>query len=123
MCTRKEPIEQELTTPEGEPLEEINPFDFELIEFDFIELVSYTMYLGEGESLNIGFDNIPEGYTQNDLKYEVLDPSVCSVSNGTVKGNAPGSTIVKISTSDGMFTVSLAVTVNEDYSVEGFQSL
>lgn len=123
VCTRKEPVEQELTTPEGEPLEEINPFDFEPIEFDFIELVNYTMYLGEGESLNIGFDNIPEGYTQNDLKYEVLDPFVCSVSNGTVKGNAPGSTIVKISTSDGMFTVSLAVTVNEDYSVEGFQSL
>lgn len=123
VCTRKEQVEQELTTPEGEPLEEINPFDFEPIEFDFIELVTYTMYLGEGESLNIGFDSIPEGYTQADLVYEVLDPAVCSVSNGTVRANAPGSTIVKISTSDGMLTVSLAVTVNEDYSIEGFQSL
>lgn len=123
VCTRTEPVEQELMTPEGEPLEEVNPFDFEPIEFDFIELVSYAMYLGEGESLTIGFDNIPEGYTQSDLKYEVLDPSVCSVSNGTVRGNAAGSTIVKISTNDGMFTVSLAVTVNEDYSVDGFQSL
>lgn len=122
-CTRTDAVEQELTTPEGEPLEEINPFDFEPIEFDFIELVSYTMYLGEGESLNIGFENIPEGYAQSDLKYEILDSSVCSVSNGTVKGNAAGSTIVRISTGDGMFTVSLAVTVNEDYSVEGFQSL
>ena len=123
VCTRTDPVEQELTTPEGEPLEEIDPFDFEPLEFDFIELVSYTMYLGEGESLNIGFENIPEGYSQSDLKYEILDSSVCSVSNGTVKGNAAGSTIVKISTGDGMFTVSLAVTVNEDYSVEGFQSL
>lgn len=123
VCTRTEAVEQELTTPEGEPLEEIDLFDFEPIEFDFIELVSYTMYLGEGESLNIGFENIPEGYTQGDLKYEILDPAVCSVSNGTVRGNAPGSTIVRISTNDGMFTVSLAVTVNEDYSIEGFQSL
>lgn len=123
VCTRKEVVEQELTTPEGEPLEEINPFDFEPIEFDFIELVSYAMYLGEGESMNIGFDSIPEGYTQADLKYEVLDPSVCSVSNGTVKSNHAGSTIVKISTGDGMFTVALAVTVNEDYSIEGFQRL
>lgn len=123
VCTRTDAVEQELTTPEGEPLEEIDPFDFEPIEFDFIELVSYTMYLGEGESLNIGFENIPEGYTQGDLKYEILDPSVCSVSSGTVKGNAAGSTIVRISTGDGMFMVSLAVTVNEDYSVEGFQSL
>lgn len=123
VCTRTDPVEQELTTPEGEPLEEINPFDFEPIEFDFIELVSYTMYLGEGESLDIGFDSIPEGYSEADLQYEVLDPAVCSVSGGTVRGNAPGSTMVKISTGDGMFTVSLAVTVNEDYSVEGFQSL
>lgn len=123
VCTRTEVIEQELTTPEGEPLEEIDPFDFQPIEFDFIELISYAMYLGENESMNIGFDNIPEGYTQADLKYEVLDPAICSVSNGTVKGIAAGSTIVKISTGDGMFTVSLAVTVNEDYSIEGFQSL
>lgn len=123
VCTRTDAVEQEPTTPEGEPLEEINPFDFEPLEFDFIELVSYTMYLGEGESLNIGFENIPEGYTQGDLKYEILDSSVCSVSGGTVKGNTAGSTIVRISTGDGMFTVSLAVTVNEDYSVEGFQSL
>lgn len=123
ICTRTEAVEQELTTPEGEPLEEIDPFDFEPIEFDFIELVSYAMYLGEGESMNIGFDNIPEGYTQADLKYEILDPAVCSVSGGTVKGNAAGSTIIKISTEDGMFTVSLAVTVNEDYSIEGFQTL
>lgn len=123
VCTRKEVIEQELITPEGEPLEEIDPFDFKPIEFDFIELISYAMYLGEDESMNIGFDNIPEGYTQADLRYEVLDPAICSVSNGTVKGIAAGSTIVKISTSDGMFTVSLAVTVNEDYSIEGFQTL
>lgn len=123
VCTRTDAVEQELTTPEGEPLEEIDPFDFEPLEFDFIELASYAMYLGEGESLHIGFDSIPEGYTQADLRYEVLDPSVCSVSNGTVKSNHAGSTIVKISTGDGMFMVTLAVTVNEDYSVEGFQEL
>lgn len=122
-CTRSEEVEQELTTPEGEPLEEIDLFEFEMLEFDFIELVSYTMYLGKGENMNIGFGNIPEGYTQADLKYEVLDPSVCSVSNGVVRGNAVGSTVIKISTSDGMFAVSLAVTVNDDYKVDGFQSL
>lgn len=123
VCTRTDAVVQELTTPEGEPLEEMDPFDFEPIEFDFIELVSYAMYLGQGESLNIGFDSIPDGYTLNDLRYEVLDPAVCSVSDGTVHGDAAGSTIVKISTGDGMFAVALAVTVNDDYSVEGFQSL
>lgn len=123
VCTRTDAVEQELTTPEGEPLEEIDPFDFEPIDFDFIELVSYAMYLGQGESLSIGFENIPNDYTQEDLRYEVMDSAVCSVSGGTVNGKSAGSTIVKISTADGMFTVSLAVTVNDDYSVEGFQSL
>ncbi|MBD5532356.1 MAG: hypothetical protein HDQ98_09165 [Lachnospiraceae bacterium] len=123
VCTRKEAVEQELVTPEGEPLEEINPFEFELLEFDFIELVSYVMYLGEGESMRIGFDSIPDGYTQDDLMYEVLDPAVCSVSDGTVQGRNAGSTIVLIRTGDGMFMVRLAVTVNEDYSIDGFQRL
>lgn len=123
VCTRTETVEQELTTPEGEPLEEMNPFDFEPMEFDFIELVNYAMYLGEGEHMSIGFDSIPEGYTSADLKYEVQDPAVCSVSGGTVQGNHAGSTIVKISTRDGRFTVKLAVTVNEDYSIEGFRTL
>ncbi|MCM1026244.1 MAG: S-layer homology domain-containing protein [Roseburia sp.] len=122
-CTRQEAVEQELTTPEGEPLEEMDPFDFEPIEFDFIELVTYTMFLEKGGSMSIGFDNIPAGYTEADLSYEVADPAVCSVANGVVTAGAAGSTIVKISTADGMFTVALAVTVNEDYSVEEFESL
>ena len=108
VCTRSEKVEQELVTPEGEPLEEIDPFEFEPLEFDFIELVSYTMFVKQGSSMEIGFTNIPEGYTKEDLKYEVVDPSICSVSNGTVQANKDGSTIVKISTSDGLFTVSLA---------------
>lgn len=122
-CTRKETVKQELTTPEGEPLEEIDPFDFEPLEFDFIELVDYSMYMGEGEAMDIGFESIPEGYTESDLIYEVQDSSVCTVSNGRVQGGSSGSTTVKISTGDGMFTVTLAVTINEDYSIEGFQSL
>lgn len=122
-CTRKDSVEQEIETPEGEPLEEINPFDFELIDFDFIELDSYAMYLGEGESMNIGFESIPDGYSQADLAYEVEDASVCSVSGGTVYAKAPGSTVVRIKTKDGMFMVSLAVTVNDDYTVEGFDEL
>ncbi|MCM1103358.1 MAG: hypothetical protein NC409_04550 [Clostridium sp.] len=123
LCTRGEAVEQELVTPDGEPLEELDPFEFECLEFDFIELVSYAMYLGEEESMHIGFESIPDGYTEADLQYEVLDPAVCSVSNGTVQGKAAGSTMVVISTGDGMFMVRLAVTVNEDYSIEGFQSL
>lgn len=122
-CTRTDEVEQELVTPEGEPLEEIDPFEFEIIEFDFIELDSYVMYLGENESLSIGFESIPEGYSKDNLVYEILDPSVCSVSGGVVSAKNPGSTVVKIRTSDNVFMVSLAVTVNDDYTIEGFNKL
>ena len=123
ICTRKEEIKQELTTPEGEPLEEIDVFDFEMLEFDFIELNSYTMYLGKGQEMSIGFESIPEGYSEADLKYEVMNSDICSVSGGMVHGINAGSTMIKISTVDGTFTVSLAVTVNDDYKVDGFQAL
>ena len=123
VCTRTEAIEQELVTPEGEPLEEIDPFDFEPIEFDFIELKSYFMYMGEGESMNIGFESIPEGYSQDKLVYIVSDNAICSVADGKVTGKKAGSTTIKISTSDGLLSVTIAVTVNEDYTVDGFEEL
>lgn len=123
VCTRTDTVEQDIVTPEGEPLEEIDPFDFEPIEFDFIELTSYVMYVGEGESMNIGFASIPEGYSKEKLVYEVEDGSVCFVENGQVTAKKPGSTTIKISTEDGQLSVSIAVTVNEDYTVDGFQEL
>lgn len=123
VCTRADVVEQEIMTPEGEPLEEIDPFDFEPIEFDFIELTSYVMYIGDGESMSIGFASIPEGYSKDKLVYEVADSSVCLVESGKVTGKNPGSTTIKISTEDGRLSVTIAVTVNEDYTVDGFQEL
>ena len=125
VCTRGEGEEvvQENTTEAGEPLPDYHEFKFEKVEFDFIELSSYTMYTGVGETMGIGITSTPDGYSESDLVYTVEDGSVCSVSGGVVVGKAPGSTIVKISTPDGVFTTSLAVTVNEDYKIEGFERL
>ena len=69
------------------------------------------------------FSEIPEGYDKSSLTYEIRDSGICSAENGVVTAQGPGSTIIKISTSDGMFSVYLAVTVNDDYSSTGFDGL
>ena len=81
------------------------------------------MYLDPGESMSIGFESIPEGYTLNDLVYEIEDSSVCSVSNGIVTAKESGSTILKIKTKDGMLTAAMIIVVNYDYSLPEFESL
>lgn len=124
VCTRGDAVEQENVDEEEEPIDELELFTFEPIEFDFIDIDSYVMYLQPGESKAIGFVRIPDDYSASELIYTVKDTSVCSVSSGTVTGNRAGSTLVIISTPDEMFKAALSVTVNDDYSIEGgFQGL
>ncbi len=117
-CTRgngKEVLSEEVDE-EGKPLDEYKIFDFEPIEFDFIILDQYKLIVSPGETAEIAFAEIPEGYSKNDLVYTVENPAICSVSGGAVTGNEAGSTVVKIATQDGMFSVYIAITVNDDYS-------
>lgn len=125
-CTRggDKEVKTEDTDENGDPYDEYKLFEFVPIEFDFVELVSYTMFVDIGETGKIEIANIPEGYSENDLVYSSDDTSICTVSGGTVNGVGAGSTIVRIGTTDGAYEVTLAVTVRDDYSVEGgFTSL
>lgn len=122
ICTRKEAVEEEMPLDLDEPLEYIL-FDFKKLDFDFIELERNAVYLQPGDSMKVPILSVPDEYTTGDLVYEVKDSSVCTVSGGMIIAGEAGSTLVKISTSDGVFTATLAVTVNDDYTVEGFQVL
>lgn len=114
----EEKVEQENVDENGNPFDELELFDdFEVIDFDFIKLNSYHIFVGEGETASVSFKSIPEGYTESDLIYEVSDSAICSVNGGSIIGASAGSTVVKVKTSDGMFSASFAVTVNEDYSM------
>ncbi len=118
VCTRKEEVKQEQPEEEaGKPIE-YELFEFEKLEFDFIELERYGVFIDKGGSEKVPLLSVPEGYSESELLYKVDDPSICSVSGGTITAGESGSTIVKISTPDDMFTVSLAVTVSYDYSVD-----
>lgn len=125
-CTRGEGEEvvQEQENPDGSPLDEYEIFEFTPISFDFIELKEYVAFMDPGDQYELVFDSIPEDYTQAALAYTVEDPSVCSVNGGVVTGLKAGSTLVKIATPDGMFSVTFVVIVNHDYSIDSeWQSL
>ena len=125
-CTRGEGEEvvQEQERPDGSPLDEYETFEFTPISFDFIELKEYVTFIDPGDQYEVVFDSIPEDYTQGALVYTVEDSSVCSVDGGVVTGLKAGSTLVKIATPDGMFSVTFVVIVNHDYSLDSeWQSL
>ena len=72
----------------------------------------------------IGILTVPDGYTTGELLYQSENASICSVSGGTVKAISPGSTILKVSTPDGKFSVYVGVIVELEYNdTSGFQSL
>lgn len=125
VCTkvRGHEVIQEPTDEEGHPLDEYKLFDFEPLDFDFIVPTDYSYKLDKDGSGQITYNSIPEGYTESDLVYSVVNGDVCKVSGGSITALNPGSTVVKVSTSDGMFNVYLTVTVNEDYASVGFNGL
>ncbi len=124
-CTRgREKVETESADENGVPYDEYLLFDFEEIVFGFIKVATQTLYLSEGESMAVGILSVPDGYSAGNLVFESENPSVCSVSGGMVTAVGPGSTTLKISTSDGRFSVYVAVIVEIEYNdTSNFQPL
>lgn len=124
-CTRgKKKVETKPADDDGKPYDEYKIFDFEEIVFGFIKVASQTLYLSEGESVTIGILAVPDGYRTGDLSYQSENPSVCSVSGGTVTAADSGSTTLKISTPDGRFSVYVTVIVEMEYNdTSGFRPL
>ena len=78
---------------------------------DYLLLSDIAISMGVGESYNITIENLPLGYTAEDVVWSVVDSSVASVSGGTVSANTEGSTVVTATTSDGKYTSSCNVIV------------
>lgn len=124
-CTRGqgEEVVQEEVDEQGDPFEELEFFEFDIIDFEFIKLESNLIMLNENEVDSVNVTSLPEGYSLNDLVYEVIDSNVCSVGSGTITAKKAGSTIVKVKTVDGIYCTSFVVTVFENLSVEGFEPI
>lgn len=116
-------VVQEETDEFGNPFDELKFFDFKMIEFDFLKVEKGAINMGEKESATIKIAQLPAGYKESDIVYEVKDSSVCSAANGVVTAKKPGSTIVTLRTKDGLYSAAVAVTVFEDYSKINFKPI
>ncbi len=64
-----------------------------------------------GSSVTVTITRYPDGYEASDFVWSIDDPSVATVSAGTVTGVAQGSCILKLQSTDGQFSQFCAVTV------------
>ncbi len=117
-CTRGsgEEVVAETVDEDGNPYDEYAAFDFEEIVFGTIRVATYRYSMFQSDSVKIGVLEVPDGYSTSDLVYSSDNTSVCSVSGNTVTATGTGTTLVRITTSDGKFTVSIGITVMEDYN-------
>lgn len=124
-CTRGEKKVETASVDEGgQPYDEYHIFNFEEIVFGVIKVASQKLYLAEGETMSIGIISLPDGCSVSDLRYTVENSSVCAVADGSVSAVGHGSTVVRISTVDGKYSVFLTVVVAEEYNdTSGFESL
>lgn len=72
-----------------------------------------------GETHTLGYVVTPSNATNKNVTWSTSVPTVASIDNGIVTANANGTTIITIRTTDGEYTDTCTVTVNEALHVEG----
>lgn len=84
---------------------------------DAIRIEDYSIILSAGETESIVITGLPAGYSQADLVFVSSRPAVAAVDgSGRVQALQSGSSIIRISTADGKFTVSCNILVRTESS-------
>ena len=73
-----------------------------------------------GGTHTLGYTITPSDATNKNVTWSTSEPTVASVNNGIVTANANGTTIITIKTTDGGYTDTCTVTVNDPSYVEDF---
>lgn len=89
---------------------------------NILDIDSYMISVNVGTTETIIVSSLPEGYTEADLIWESENHEIATVKGGKVTGISTGSTQIKVSTSDGTYSVNCTVIVSDDEEVE-FHSL
>ncbi len=90
-----------------------------------IVLSTSSVFLNKGETQTVTVTGLPEGYEPGDLVGESDNSKIAKISilEGKIyAGTQAGSTIIKVSTSDGKHSMQIAVTVHDDV-IDNFQGL
>ena len=72
-----------------------------------------------GGTQTLGYTITPSNATNKNVTWSTSVPTVASVNNGIVTANANGTTVITIRTTDGGYTDTCTVTVNDPSYVEG----
>ena len=73
-----------------------------------------------GGTHTLGYTITPSDATNKNVTWSTSEPTVASVNNGIVTANANGTTVITIKTTDGGYTDTCTVTVNDPSYVEDF---
>lgn len=108
----------EFRTERKEQETETTDKDNEVKIGELVDIDKYLLTINVGEKGTIEVTHLPEGYKESDLKWSAKDEKIAVVNNsGEVTGKNPGSTIIKVSTSDNKYSVECSVTVYEDNTI------
>ena len=90
-----------------------------ILEGDTIILEQVKVNMHPGEHTYLVVNQVPKGYSLNDLVLKSDDAEVAYIdSNGVVQAKKEGSTMITVETKDGKFQAYCAVTVYSDESEE-----
>lgn len=82
---------------------------------DQIGISSYSLLIEKGTAKTIEITALPKGYSLNDLQFQSKNTNIAMVStSGIVKAVNAGSTIITISSKDGMYSIQCHVLVPSD---------
>lgn len=93
-----------------------------LKDSNILDIDSYMISVKVGTTEKIAVSSLPEGYTEANLVWESDNSEIATVKGGKVTGISAGSAQIKVSTSDGKYSVNCTVIVSDDEEVE-FHSL
>ncbi len=121
-CTKKDKDNEDTETTEDafENIPTIDDVVNSILQSKSGLMIStYYASLEENESDKLVVTGLPSGYTMSNLKFSSSNPSVATVnSSGTVTAVSSGNTIIKVETSDGLYSQYCAIYVLASYDVD-----
>ncbi len=89
----------------------------EVIPEGIFSLQKNYLTLTQGASAKLSLASAPSGINTSNLKWKSSKPSVVSVdSSGNITAVAPGSATITVSTADGKYSASCAVSISESFA-------
>jgi len=114
--------EDETTTEQETTSEQETTTSSSILGGGMLTISAYALWLDVGEKDSITVKSIPDGYSENDIVWEIDDSSVATISTKsgskcTIQGTGGGVAYVTISTADGAYKSTCAITVNDDGNI------